>query len=290
MKKRKSESNIFVKILLLILVLTILVVLYVNRKLIYNIVIQDNTTEFVLEKEKTIKNNKKNNEYINSVIENYSENAFGIDVSHYQGKIDWKNVKYINDTIPISFAIIRSTFGNENIDDKFLENWGNAKKISVIRGAYHYYRPNESSESQAKLFIENVILEEGDLPPILDIEKLSRRQTLKNLRKGLKKWLNIVEKHYGVKPIIYTGDKFYESFLSDIEFKEYYYWIANYNKISEPKSKNWLIWQFSEKGLINGISENVDLNVFNGNIKELQKLRIKNNKKAPNFVRFSLWK
>jgi len=196
----------------------------------------------------------------------------GIDVSHHQGDIVWNKVKHPDSARSIDFVFIRATVGTRQ-DSKFAKNWKQAKKHGFTRGAYHYYWPNVNSEIQARNFISKVKMEKGDLPPVLDIEKTSRVQSVANLRKGLKNWIAIVEKHYGVKPIVYTGDKFYDSYLKpDRYFREYpNLWIANYNRVSEPYSK-WHFWQFSERTKISGINELVDFNVFNGSIEDLLKL------------------
>jgi lysozyme len=95
------------------------------------------------------------------------------------------------------------------------------------------------------------------------------------LQIGLKNWLEIIEKHYGVKPIIYSSDKFNKLNLSTSEFKGYTLWIANYNWVKHPKTKQWSFWQFSKKGKIKGVSEYVDLDVFKGTKKDLERILIK---------------
>lgn len=212
---------------------------------------------------------------IASVLEKNKNNTFGIDISQYQGIINWQKVKTIEEKVPITFVIIRATAGKNKRDIYFTYNWRESKKMKYIRGAYHYYRPNENSIKQADYFIKNVSLQNGDLPPILDIESISTIQSIENLKIGIKRWLDKIENHYKVKPIIYTGDSFYKTYLNNNEFNKYTLWIANYNNIDQPLNKNWKIWQFSEKGKIIGISEFVDLNVVNGDLKKLKELLIK---------------
>ncbi len=205
--------------------------------------------------------------------ENISK-TFGIDVSHYQGEINWNKVKFINnEDYPIKFAFIRATQGCDKRDIQFANNWNNCKKRKIIRGAYHYYRPNENSLEQAENFIKNVRLSKGDLPPVLDIEKLPKNQSVDNLKLGLRRFLNKIEQHYKVQPIIYSGERYYQDFLKD-EFSEYQFWIANYNFIDADINDDYLIWQFTEHAKIKGISENVDVNIFNGNVDDLNQLRI----------------
>lgn len=201
---------------------------------------------------------------INRVLSDFTKHAVGIDISRHQGRIKWQNVKFVKDSITLDFLVIRSTMGSKAVDSRFIEYWNTDKDTSIVLGAYHYYRPNENSTKQAKNYIDNVKLNEGDLPPILDIEKRSSIQSMSNLRKGLLNWLEIVETYYGVTPIIYSGDNFYKTFLDRPEFAKYPKWIANYNDVKHPKTRDWCIWQFSEEAKIDGINELVDLNVFNG--------------------------
>ncbi|WP_338408275.1 glycoside hydrolase family 25 protein [uncultured Flavobacterium sp.] len=203
------------------------------------------------------------------VLENHQGKAIGLDVSEFQGTIDWTLVETIENAYSLNFVFIRATAGSDREDKKFKENWLGAKKNKMIRGAYHYYRPNENSLEQAKLFIKTVQLQKGDLPPVLDIEKLPKEQSLKNLKIGLKRWLKAIEGHYKVKPIIYTGEKYYDDFLKE-EFSDYLFWIANYNFYREKIGGDWLFWQFTEKASVSGIKGNVDVNIFNGDVEQLR--------------------
>ncbi|WP_338377948.1 GH25 family lysozyme [uncultured Flavobacterium sp.] len=199
---------------------------------------------------------------IYEVLSTYKEKTIGIDVSQYQGVIDWSALKKVNNDFVVDFVIIRSTAGKDKVDEKFKYNWKNTKG-KYIRGAYHYYRPNENSLLQAENFIKTVKLSKGDLPPILDIEKLPETQSIDSLKVGLKRWLTKIEKHYKVKPIIYSGESYYNDFLKE-EFLAYTFWIANYNFWRKEMDKDWLLWQFTEKAQVNGINGLVDVNVFDG--------------------------
>jgi lysozyme len=203
------------------------------------------------------------------VLDNHQGKAIGLDVSEFQGEIDWALVETIEASYPLEFVFIRATAGNDRVDGQFEENWLGAKNRKIIRGAYHYYRPNENSLEQAQLFIKTVHLHKGDLPPVLDIEKLPKGQSLDSLKIGLRRWLNTVEAHYKVKPIIYTGEKYYDDFLED-DFSDYLFWIANYNFYREKIGEDWLFWQFTEKASVTGIKGNVDVNIFNGDVEQLR--------------------
>lgn len=207
------------------------------------------------------------------VLEKHVGKTVGIDVSEYQGKISWSYVDTIENQYPLHFVFIRATAGNDAVDRRFKRNWEGAKKNKMIRGAYHYYRPNENSLEQAALFIKTVRLQKGDLPPVLDIEKLPKNQSMTNLKKGLRRWLQAIENHYKVKPIIYTGEKYYDDFLKE-EFSDYLFWIANYNFYREEIQDDWLFWQFTERAAVPGIEGNVDVNIYNGDLQQLQFITI----------------
>lgn len=200
-------------------------------------------------------------------------NVHGIDVSLYQGRINWEKLGKINRTIPVDFVIMRATMGALGEDKEFPRNWKGAKKKNLIRGAYHYYNPNVNSTLQAENFILTVDLKPGDLPPILDIEKVSTVQNMEALRRGVRNWMERVERHYGVKPILYTGSSFYKSYL-DGHFEDYHLWVANYRRVHNPIREDWTFWQFTEKGTIAGIRGFVDMDVFNGTRSDMENLLI----------------
>ena len=207
------------------------------------------------------------------VLEKHQGKSIGIDVSEYQGEISWSYVDTLENKHPLHYVFIRATVGKDRKDRKFEKNWLGAKENKMIRGAYHYYRPNENSLEQAELFIKTVTLQKGDLPPVLDIEKLPKNQSIANLKLGLKRWLHAVESHYGVKPIIYSGESYYEDFLKE-EFGDYLFWIANYNFYREEIAEDWLFWQFTEKASVPGIKGNVDVNIYNGDLQQLQFIKV----------------
>lgn len=211
---------------------------------------------------------------IYEIISRHKDHIFGFDVSHYQGKIDWKSIERSKGDFPLDFVFIRATAGKDKKDTEFSRNWKQAKRTGFIRGAYHYYRPDENSLLQAENFIKQVTLKKGDLPPVLDIEKMPAGQSLDSLKSGLKRWLTTVEKHYGVKPILYSGESFYTDFLKT-EFTGYTLWIANYSFFDDEIRKEWQFWQFTDKASVVGIEGKVDANIFNGDLTQLKKHCIK---------------
>ena len=216
---------------------------------------------------------KRTKPYLKPHIRKYE--MHGIDVSKHQGKIKWDVVKHPDTTKKIDFIFIRATYGTKK-DKLFHSNWTNASKNKFTLGAYHYYWSNKNSTLQANNFIETVVLKKGDLPPVLDVEKLPKFQSKSNWLKGIKNWLKLVEAHYGVKPIIYSGDSFYKDHLKPDPFFEKYtrLWIANYNNVKQPHSK-WHFWQYGDRVKIEGINEAVDVNVFKNEQSKFNELLLK---------------
>jgi lysozyme len=201
------------------------------------------------------------------------DGVLGIDISHYQGEINWKQFDQTLKDREIEFFVARATMGDDQ-DTQFQSNWQALDTMKIARGAYHYYRPNQNSRLQAENYIRTVNLKNGDFRPVLDIEKQSSIQSKEKLRVGIRNWLQLVEEHYGIKPIIYTGDAFFEDILEGHGFEDYPLWVGNYNPVMEPKSGYWVIWQFSEKGSVKGIGEKVDLNLMRGGDSVLKNLLI----------------
>ena len=204
---------------------------------------------------------------------NYS--IHGIDVSKYQDIIDWQSVQRMQvENVKIGFAFIKATEGNGNRDRHFNRNWKKAKEAGVTRGAYHFFIATKSGRIQAENFIENVTLEPGDLPPVLDVEQTYGVNETK-LRERVKEFLHVVENHYGIVPVLYTNVDFYKQYLKD-DFDVYPLWVAHYLQKERPRiHRPWQFWQHSETGRVNGIYPKVDFNVFNGDSTEFRKMLLR---------------
>ena len=198
----------------------------------------------------------------------------GIDISRYQGAIDWEKVK--GDMIggsSIQFVFIKATEGVSIFDPHFNDNFYKVREHGLLRGAYHYFTPSESGEKQASHFLRQVHLEEGDLPPVLDVEEIGGL-SVKELQQQVLNWLKVVEKHYGVKPIIYSGYSFKKKYLSSPELHDYPFWIAHYYRDKLTYSGSWMFWQHTDLGDVKGINGDVDLNIFNGSLHDLHAITI----------------
>jgi lysozyme len=198
----------------------------------------------------------------------------GIDVSKYQQRSNWEAVKEMRaEDVKIGFVFIKATEGLGNMDQQFRRNWKHSKEAGLPRGAYHFFIAPKSGAEQAENFIRRVELEKGDLPPVLDVEQ-TYGVSNSSLRSEVKAFLDRLEAHYGVKPIIYTNVDFYNRHLKD-EFDSYPLWVAHYLKKDRPRiARNWAFWQYSETGRVSGIRGKVDFNVFNGDSTDFRDLLI----------------
>lgn len=200
----------------------------------------------------------------------------GIDISHYQEQIDW-DVLANNGTInkcPIRFVVVKATEGTTQTDEYFDDNFYQAREHGFIRGAYHFWSTKSDATPQAHYFMSRVKLEEGDLPPVLDVEHKSAQQSPEAFKDSVLTWLRLVERHYHVKPIIYTFYKFKMQYLNDPVFDEYPYWIAHYYVDELEYDGEWKFWQHTDAGRLPGIKGYVDFNIYNGSYYDLQQLTI----------------
>lgn len=218
----------------------------------------------------------------------------GVDVSHYQGSIDWEVLSQAD----IQFAYIKATEGSSHRDDRFLENWEAVKEIELKAGAYHFFSFDSPGESQAQNFIdavnagfegagpvsedhEGAELEGADfyreswessgmLPPVVDVEyyadKRQNPPAVEDVQRELQVMLDELEQYYGMKPVVYSTEEVWEKYLNGC-FDAYPLWIRNvFHRPAVPDEK-WTFWQYSNRGRLKGYSgaeEYIDLNVFNG--------------------------
>lgn len=209
----------------------------------------------------------------------------GIDISHYQGKIDWEQLK--NAMIkgcPVRFVIIKSTEGSSRLDENFRENFNQARDFGFIRGVYHFWSNKSTAREQAYYFLDQVHLADGDLPPVLDIEHKPADKCVEDFQRDVLTWLHIVEDKYHVKPIIYTYYKFKEQYLSAPVFEDYPYWIAHYYVDKVQYKGKWKFWQHTDVGKLPGIKGYVDFNIYNGSYYELKQLCIGSNNNEKKFM------
>lgn len=200
----------------------------------------------------------------------------GIDISRYQGQINWDRLRSnaLIDGCPLRFIIIKATEGSTKVDPNFADNFYQAREYGFIRGVYHFWSNKSSARSQAYFFLKKVHLENGDLPPVLDIEHKPADKSVEDFQTDVLAWLHIVEDKYHVKPIIYTYHNFKQKYLSAPVFDDYPYWIAHYYVDKVEYKGKWKFWQYTDTGVLPGIKGNVDLNIYNGSYYDLMQLTI----------------
>jgi len=199
----------------------------------------------------------------------------GIDISHYQVDIDWGLLSNaMVNGCPVRFVIMKSTEGTGKLDETFYENYQSAGDYGFIRGAYHFWSNKSSARDQAYFFLKKVHLNDGDLPPVLDVEHKPKEQSVEDFQRDILTWLHIVEDKYHVKPIIYTYYKFKQSYLSAPVFDDYPYWIAHYYVEKIEYKGPWKFWQHTDAGRLPGIKGYVDLNIYNGSYYDLKQMTI----------------
>lgn len=193
----------------------------------------------------------------------------GIDVSDFQGRVDWTAVARSG----VSFAIAKASEGETVISETFSRNWATMKAAGLVRGAYHFFRPTADPIRQANTFLRTAKIELGDLPAVLDVE-VADGLSPRELNARIVQWLQVVEAATKRQAIIYTSLNFWEEAMNNSDaFRGHPLWIAQY-EVDEPllpgNWSDWVFWQYSESGSISGVDGDVDLNRFNGSIAALR--------------------
>lgn len=186
----------------------------------------------------------------------------GIDVSHYQGSINWDEV--VNST-PISYVYLKATEGASLVDDTYQRNLTEARRVGLSVGSYHFYRPNVEWQRQFDNMTSVVRADDQDLVPIIDIEhrgSVSEDVFISDLKAFIEK----VTTFYGKKPLLYTYHNFYNRYLQG-QFSDYHFMIARYRSDSPTldDGKDYIMWQYTSSGSIPGIRGHVDRSKIMGN-------------------------
>ncbi len=184
----------------------------------------------------------------------------GIDVSHYQGRINWDDVA--RDT-RITFVILKATEANNFVDDTYRHNLSECKRLGIPVGSYHFYRANVDAESQFRNIIRNINPQLQDILPVIDVE-LTNGVSQNLFLNRLEELCDLVTRAFGERPIIYTGRNFFNQYFDNARWRHYKFWIAGYMS-SQPQlegGRDYIFWQYSDKGRVNGIRGDVDMNQF----------------------------
>ncbi len=190
--------------------------------------------------------------------------VMGVDVSHYQGDIDWNALEQQD----VRFAFIKATEGSGHTDEYAPDNLKNASETDILISAYHFFSFDSAGETQAENFISAVPAGAIDLPPVVDIEyyadKKASKPSVEETEQILRPLLERLEEYYGQRPIIYTTLPVYYRYISE-SFSDYPLWIRSV--AFEPDFIDWQFWQYSDRGELYGFEGDeryIDLNVYNG--------------------------
>ncbi len=188
----------------------------------------------------------------------------GVDVSHYQGNIDWDQLEAQG----IQFAYIKATEGSSHQDSAFASNWEHVQATSLRPGAYHFFSFESSGLTQSEHFIRTVPALDNMLPPVIDIEPYGQYKSIKDNDAAvseIRDWLHAVEAEYGMRPVIYTTEPFYFDCVA-AQFPEYDIWIRSVYR-SPSDQVQWTFWQYSNRARLNGYDGEerfIDMNAFHG--------------------------
>jgi lysozyme len=206
----------------------------------------------------------------------------GMDISYWNAGIDWPKVRAAGQR----FVFVKATEGETYSDPTFADNWSGAKSAGLLRGAYCFFHPKLDPKKQATRFINAVkaVNDNGELPHVLDLEA-DDGQPKNKIIAAAKVWLDAVEKAFGRKPIIYSGFYFLQDHFSEAGggppawARDYALWMPQYPDQYSPGMNpslprgwfKWTFWQYTDKGAVNGVNNNADLNLFSGTLEELYK-------------------
>lgn len=202
----------------------------------------------------------------------------GVDVSHYQGTIDWPTLAAQD----VDFAYIKATEGSGHTDERFAANWEGSLDAGLLTGAYHFMSFESSGADQARNMIEVVPATPGTLPPVVDLEPYG--EFMRNLppsddvRAILDPLLADLEAHYGVPPVIYTTSDAYDRYLAGA-YPDNPIWIRSVLVPARlPDGRDWALWQYSHRDRLDGSGSDAerftDMNVFSGSRQELEDMTV----------------
>lgn len=180
----------------------------------------------------------------------------GLDVSYHSGRVDWRAAVARGDR----FGLTLATAGVDFFDPFFFDHWEGMRQAGLVRGAYHFFVADDDPEQQARHFLAHVLFEPGDLLPVVDIE--SRKKPVPDLPARLARFLAVVERATGARPILYTGPTFWRNNMT-ADFGDYPLWIAEYGVEAPqvpPGWRQWHLWQWRGDVDLPAIAPIVDLN------------------------------
>ncbi len=197
----------------------------------------------------------------------------GVDLSHYQGTVDWARLEEQE----VDFAFIKATEGSSYVDERFYENWKAAEGTEIKTGAYHFFSFDSPAETQAQMYIDTVGELSGRLVPVVDVEYYGDKEESppgrEEVAEELGKLLRALEEHYQARPIIYTTYPVWERYIRN-GFAGYPLWIRNvYYPPDIDMKGRWVFWQYTDRAVLegyDGAEKYIDKNVFAGSMEELE--------------------
>lgn len=203
--------------------------------------------------------------YFSDVMDSYisgkggvrPKESVGIDVSYYQGKIDWAEVAKDS----VKFAYLKATEGTTIVDPSFRRNVHEAQQAGIPIGAYHFFRMTSGAREQFNHFYSQVSKYKLDLIPMIDVEVPKEEvKSIKLVQDSLDVFIKLVTQKYGKKPMIYGTQRSYNTYCAP-KYNNLHIYIGRYGS-NAPEiigKGSYTIWQYSEHGKINGIPKEVDL-------------------------------
>jgi len=189
----------------------------------------------------------------------------GVDVSHYQGEIDFDVLARQG----MRFAFIKATEGSSYVDSRFEENLAAVQESSLRPGFYHFFSYDSLGSSQAEHFIQNVPVLDNMLPTVIDVEfygdYFASPAPAETAVPELRAMADALREHYGVSPILYCTQRAWRLYIRD-NFDDCDLWIRDVYLWPRP-GQNWVFWQFTDRARLDGYDGDepcIDVNVFHG--------------------------
>ncbi len=212
----------------------------------------------------------------------------GIDVSKWQGEVDWRAVRAAG----VRFAYIRVSDGATIMDGQFARNWEGARAAGMMRGVYQYFRPEEDPVVQADLLLAAMgPPRAGDLPPAIDVE-VSGGQDPRELVRRIDRWVARVRRATGLRPVVYASALGWIALAGNSRrFRSHPLWVAHHDVECPSTPTGWRHWAFhqkSKRAVIGGVAGLVDENWFRGSLRALRRLTVRSERSAAR--RWARWR
>lgn len=187
----------------------------------------------------------------------------GIDVSHHLGQIDWSQVAGDD----VAFVYMKASEGGDFKDSAFARNWAGAGSAGLARGAYHYFSLCQPGAKQARNFLSVLPEDSAMLAPVLDLEltgNCPRRPPADEVLREISAFATAVEQARGKQVVFYAPAEFYDMYLKDSGLNRRLW--ARSIWYQPDYASDWVLWQYHDRGRVNGVEAEVDLNVLHADV------------------------